>query len=250
MNSRFAVLGIGLLLAGAAQVHAQAIQLRFTPPVGQVTHYRMVNRTWTSADTSGTPTVQASMYQTQTVLAMDGPNYVVKTTFDSTVVAGGGAGRPGPGGDMMRGMAVTVHQDSRGNIISREVTPPPGLPPFIANMMTKNSGSTNGANTRVWPDAAISPGYTWTDSIPMSIPAGHGRPKQLMCRLTWKFERVDHEAGARVAIFSVAGNEGCTVTGEMAFNVDASRLAHMTMDMTSSSTDAPGRIKTNMETLP
>jgi hypothetical protein len=245
MKRHVALLGTGLLVAAAGQAQAQAIQLRFTPQVGQVTHYRMTSRTWTSADTSGAAAMEATMYQTQTVLPMDGPNYVVRTSFDSTVLGGAGAGRP----DMMRGMAVTVHQDPQGRVVSREVTPPPGLPAFVANMMTKGNTS-NGPNSRMWPEGSISPGYTWTDSMPMTV--GQGRnARQVMCHLTWKFDRVDHEGGARVAVVtttaSSAAGEACSGGGETRFDLDASRLVRSTMDMTLS---GQSHVKTLMETLP
>ena len=81
-----ALLG-ALFPALAATAHAQAIQLRYAPPVGQVTHYRIASRQWSSTDTSGAPLSQSALYQTQTILPMDGPNHVMRMTFDSTVMS-------------------------------------------------------------------------------------------------------------------------------------------------------------------
>ncbi len=247
MKNRYAVLTLGLLAAAAAQASAQAIQFKYNPAVGQVTHYRMTSRMWTTADTSGAPVMQTTMYQTQTVLPMDGPNFVVRTVFDSTVIGGAAGGR-----DMLRGMAVTVHQDARGHVVSREVTPPPGLPAFVGNMMTK-SNTSSGPNAREWPEGAISPGYTWTDSMPMSV--GRGRSaKQVMCHLTYKFERVDHEGGARVAVISTTASSGageaCSGGGQTMFDLDGSRLLRTSVDMTVATSDGQAHAKTLMETLP
>jgi hypothetical protein len=248
MTSRFAVLGAGLLLAATAQAHGQAVQLRHAPQVGQVTRYRISSSMWASADTAGAPAMQTMMYQTQTVLPMDGPNYVVKVVFDSTVMAGAGGGA-----DPLRGWAITIHQDARGNTLSTDVTAPPGVPSFLAGMMGRSMRTNKGPNSRVWPEGAISPGYTWTDSMPMSVGSGRHQ-KQVICHLTYKFERVDHQGGARVAVLSAsatsAAGEACTGGGETVFDIDGSRLVHSTMDMTVATGDGQSHIRSMMETLP
>jgi hypothetical protein len=245
MHSRFAIIGAGLLVATAAQGRAQGVQLRYNPPVGQVTHYRTASRSWSSPDTTTAPTAQVAMYQTQTVMGMDSGNYVVKTVTDSTVMEGGRGG----GRDMMRGMAVTVKMDPRGHVLSSQVTPPPGLPPIIANMLTRNSGANNNPRNRVWPEGTINPGDTWTDSMTMS--AGGGRQaKPVVFVVTYKFERLERQAGNRIVIISMTGaphgGDTGTVTGEMAVDVDAGRMAHMVSDVT----QGQGRTRMTMDMLP
>lgn len=257
MTMRYAVLGAGLLVAAAAQAEAQAVQLRFTAPVGQVTRYRTVNQMWASGDTTTAPML-STLYSTRTIMAMDGANYVVKTVMDSTVTAmpSGGGGRPGMGGDMMRGMAITQHMDPRGHVLSTEVTPPPGLPPFVANMLQRNSGSNDNRPTAVWPEGAISPGYTWTDSMVTSASAGRGRPTQVVYIVTYRLERVERTGGARLAIISMNGSRpgGQTgaVTGEIALDLDAGRLAHMVTNMTVQAQEGGSttRMRMTMEMLP
>jgi len=245
MHFRFATIGAGLLIATAAQARAQGLQLRYNPPVGQVTHYRTLSRSWSSSDTTTAPTAQVAMYQTQTVMGMDSGNYVVKTVTDSTVMQGGGS-QPR---DMMRGMAVTVKMDSRGHVLSSQMTPPPGLPPFIANMLTRNSGANNNPRNRVWPEGTINPGDTWTDSMPMSA-GGRGQQKPVVFLVTYKYVRLEHQGGDRIAIISMngapQGGEGGTITGEMAIDVDAGRMAHMVSDQT----QGQGRIMMTMDMLP
>jgi len=245
MNRHVALLGTGLLLAAAGQAQAQAIQLGFTPQVGQVTRYRMWTRMWSAGDTTAAPAMQMSMYQTQTVTGMDGANYVVKNVTDSTVMAGGG-GRPGGGMDMMRGMTVTNTMDPRGHVVSTQVTPPPGMPAFLANMMTKNAGSGDNPRNRVWPEGAISPGATWTDSMTVSTGQGRNR-QQVVLIVTYKFERLDHQGGDRIAVITLNGtNAGASITGEMDVDLDASRMAHMVTDMT----QGQQLTRMNMEMLP
>ena len=257
MMMRYAVLGAGLLVAAAAQAHAQAVQLRFAPPVGQVTRYRTVNQMWMSGDTSAAPAL-STLYTTRTIMAMDGANYVVKVVMDSTVTSmpGGGGGRPGMGADPTRGMTITQHVDPRGRVLSSEVAPPPGLPPFVANMLQRNSGSNNNRSTAVMPEGAISPGHTWTDSMVTSTSGGRGRQTQVVFIVTYTLERVEHAGAARIAVISMNGSQQGgltgTVTGEIALDVDAGRLAHMVTNMTLPSQEGGGsmRARSTMETLP
>ena len=64
MNNRSAALAAVLLAAAAAQARSQAVELRFKPVVGQVSHYTMVNQVWMGGDTSAAP-MQSTMYQTR-----------------------------------------------------------------------------------------------------------------------------------------------------------------------------------------
>jgi hypothetical protein len=257
MKTRCAILGAGLLVAAATQAHAQAVQLRFAPPVGQITHYRTVSHVWATGDTTTAP-MGSTLYTTRTVMAMDGPNYVVKTVTDSTVTTmpGGGGGRPGMGGDMMRGMAITQHMDPRGHVLSTEITPPPGLPPMVANLMQRNSGSNENRGQAVLPERPITPGTTWTDSMVTSAGGGRGRPTPVVFVVTYRFERVERSGGARLAIISMngtrAGGLNGTVTGELALDLDGGRLARMTSNMTVQAQEGGSamRMRMTMETLP
>jgi hypothetical protein len=255
MMKRYAVLSAGLLVAGAVQVQAQAVQLRFNPPVGQVTHYRTVNQVWLSGDTSGAPMV-STLYTTRTIAAKDGPNYVVRTVMDSTVTVLPGGGMQGMGGDMTRGMTITQHMDPRGRVLSSAVTPPPGLPPMVANMMQRNSGSNESRNVAVMPAGAVSPGYTWTDSMVTSSGGGRGRPAPVVFIVTYRFERVARQGGARVAILSMSGSQRGgltgTVSGSIALDLDAGRLARSEtrMTMQGQGGGGPMRMRTMMEPLP
>ena len=254
--SRMTALRAGALLcalvpAAAAAALAQAVDLRFTPSVGQVTRYKMTSQAWLSGDTTSAPMV-TTMFQTRTVVSMDGPNYVVKTVTDSTISPMAG------GRDPMRGMAVTQHLDPRGRVLSTEMTPPPGLPPFVANMMQRNSGQNANSNrTAILPDHPLNVGDTCTDTMVTSSSAGgRGRPQQVSFIVTYKLVRVETQGGSRVAVISMDGTEqggaNGTVTGEMALDLGAGRLAHMNSDMSFQPQPGAGtmRTKMTMEVLP
>jgi hypothetical protein len=257
MTIRCAVLSAGLLVTAAASAGAQAVLLRFAPPVGQVTHYRTVTQVWASGDTTAAP-LRSTLYSTRTIAAKDGPNYVVRTVMDSTatVLPGAAGGGAGMGADMMRGMTITQHMDPRGRVLSSEIEPPAGLPPMVANMMRRNSGSSDDQKVAVMPERAISPGTTWTDSMVTSASTGRGRPTPAVFTVVYRFERVARVRGARVAIISMHGTRPGgltgTITGEVALDLDAGRVARSASSMTMQSREGGGpmRMRMTMEMLP
>jgi hypothetical protein len=254
MKMRSAVLGAGLLVCSAVQAQAQAVQLRFSPPVGQVTRYRTVNRMWMTGDTSGAA-LTSTMYSTSTIASMDGPNYVVRTVMDSTVTVMPG-GMAGMGGDMTRGMTIVQHMDPRGRVLSSEVTPPPSLPPMMADAMRRGGGSNDAKGLTVMPAGAISPGYTWTDSLVTAAGGGRGRPAATVFTVTYRFERVAREGGTRLAIISMHGTQrgglSGTVTGDIGLDLDRGRVARsaMTMLMQAPEAGRSTRMRMTMDILP
>ncbi len=242
--SRAAALAGAALCAVPLAARAQAVSLQFTPAVGQVTRYKTTSQAWTTGDTTAAPMVTTA-YTTRTVVSMDGPNYVVRTTFDSTVSSAA------QGRDPMRGMAITQHMDPRGRILATEMTPPPGLPPFVASMMQRNSSSNSNRGVVV-PDHPLNPGDTWTDTMATSGDGGRGRPAPVTFIVTYKLERVE----GRTAVLSMNGAEqggmNGTVTGEMTIDLGAGRLARMTSSSVFQAQQGGGpmRVKTTVEALP
>jgi len=240
MTRRTAVLSACLLVVGGTgQTHAQTVLLRVTPPVGQATHYRSVSETWMQipgmpAGDSTQPTMTQTMFTTRTVTGMDGTARVITVVVDSSRQEMGGMGGMG-GGDMLKGMTTTQRVDPRGTVLSNDVTPPPGAPPMMAQAIRQNAGAARSA--AVMPERAIQPGETWTDS--MTIAVGPGQ--QTVFHVTYKLDRVERQAGARIAIVSwqgtvrsdsaAAGSAGGTMTGQLALDLDAGRLTSSTTDM-------------------
>jgi len=239
MTRRTSVLGVCLVVAGGiGQAHAQSVLLRVTPPVGQATHYRSVTESWMQipgmpAGDSTQPTMTQTMFTTRTVTRMEGAARIITTVVDSSRQDMAGMG--GMGGDMLRGMTTTQRVDPRGNVLSTDVTPPPGAPPEMAQAMRQGGASARGA--AVMPERAIQPGETWTDS--MTIPVGAGQ--QTVFHVTYRLERVERQGGARIAIVSWQGTvrsdsaavlgAGGTMTGQLALDLDAGRLTSSTTEM-------------------
>jgi hypothetical protein len=243
---RAGVLCLTLIPAAFSTSHAQGVRLQYTPVVGQVTRYKIVGQAWPTGDTTAAA-MTTTMYQTQTILSMDGPNYVIRTVMDSTISSAGAR-------DMMRGMAITTHVDPRGQVLSSEVTPPPGLPPFIANMLTRNNGQSSGGNRQaVMPDRPLNVGDTWTDSVTSSMGGGRGqRPQQVTYQVTYKLERVDGRVATISMNGTVQGGASGTMAGEMTLDLGAGRLTHMesTSAFQAQGGGGTARSKSTMDMLP
>jgi hypothetical protein len=161
-------------------------------------------------------------------------------------------------GDMLRGMTTTQHVDPRGHVLSGEVTPPPGAPPMMAQALRQSGAATRGA--AVMPERPIQPGETWSDS--MTVPLGGGQ--QTVFQVTYKLERVERQAGARIAIVSwqgtvrsdsaaTAGAAG-TMSGQLTLDLDAGRLVGSSTEMRITAQTPQGAMpmhsKTTMQVLP
>jgi hypothetical protein len=270
MIGRASLLGAWLVVAGGiSHARAQAVLLRVTPPVGQVTHYRSVTETWMQipgmpAGDSTQPTMKQTLFTTRTVTRMEGAARVLTTVVDSSHQEVPGMGDMGGrmGGDMLRGMTTTQHVDERGNVLSVDVTPPPAAPPMVADAI-RRSGGMGARSAAVMPERAVQPGETWTDSLTTSVGAGPQR-QQAVFHVTYTLERVEHQGGSRVAVVSLrgsvrgdsAGTPGIagTMTGELAMDLNAGRLIRSTtsMDMTAPTPQGsmPMRSKNTTQVLP
>jgi hypothetical protein len=255
----------------AARAPAQEVLLRYTPAVASVVRYRTVTQTWMAGMSRDTtvPATQLTVYTTRTVTGMDGAARVVTTVVDSTKNEMPGMGPVGAfaarmARDMMRGMSITEKIDERGRILSREVTPPQGMQAQAAQGSARNTGRVGPA----LPERAVRPGDTWTDTMVSSTSAGRGQQIETTILLTLKLERVEQQAGTRVAIISMNGTvqvdsgggaarrgmTSGTMTGEVAVALDTGRMTHTTSNLNAVvQTDRgsmPLRTKTDMEALP
>jgi hypothetical protein len=270
MIGRASVLSVGLVVAaGIAQARAQAVLLRMTPPVGQITHYRSVTESWMQipgmpAGDSTQPTMTQTMFTTRTVTGMEGAARIITTVVDSSRQEMPGMGGMGGmmGGDMLRGMTTTQHVDERGNVLSFDVTPPPGAPPMLAEAL-RRSGGMGARSSAVMPERAVRPGETWIDSVTTSVGTGPQR-QQAVFHVTYTLERVEHQGGMSVAVVSLRGSVHAdsagapgvagTMTGELAVDLDAGRLIRSitSMDMTAPTPQGsvPVRSKNTTQALP
>ncbi len=262
---RPALLVLPLAVCAAAPAAAQAVLLRMAPPAGQVTHYRTVNQSWvrlpgdSSADTTR-PYAEQTTWTTRTVGGLEGETRLVTTVVDSSATVMPSLGGAPPGGDLLRGMRLTQRIDTRGRILSTDVTPPPGLPATMARRIADNASR---AST-VLPERAIRPGETWTDSMPMAAPdSGAEAPSAF--RMTYTLQRIEHAGGARIAHIRLSGVVPADsahpdqpapgpMTGELAIDLEAGRLVRQTTEVVvplqMPNGTVPMRITSLMEALP
>jgi hypothetical protein len=262
-----AALMIAASCVAAPAAAQQTVLLRFTPPVGQVVHYRTVSQTWMripgmpAGDTTQ-PTVTQMVYTTRAVTAMHGASRVVTVTVDSSRREMPAMGGMMPSGDMLRGMITTEWIDPLGHVDSVAVTPPPGANPMVADAMRRNAGS--GRSNLPLPDHAVRPGDSWTDSLTMDFSAARGAGGATTFRLTYRLERIERQGGSRVAVIAMSGSAASDNTaaggmqsgmkGEYRLDIDASRLVSLTNDMSvemrGEQGSFPMRMHSVTETLP
>jgi hypothetical protein len=188
--------------------------------VGQVTRYRTTAETWmaipgmtdaASPDTS--PTLRVVSVSTATVAAASGDTITFVLHRDSTDFQS-------PSMPQMAEMARaslagqpptdTVRLDGRGHLIG--------------------DGAYLPAGRFVLPFEAVRPGATWRDS---STTDGGAQGMQLTAVTDYRLERVEQQAGSRIAVISVrqsqtGGNDQAqvsqTTTLELRFDLTASRM--------------------------
>jgi hypothetical protein len=244
------------VLAAAPSGAQQTVRLRLLPPVGQVSHYRTVLKTWmqipgvTSGDSSQ-PIMDQTMYSTRKIVARHGGTWTATTVIDSSRMTGMG-GRA-PAGDMYRGLVVRQTVDSLGRTDSSAVTPPAGASPAMAQAMERgNSSSHSNLSLPLHP---VRVGESWIDSTSVTVPGGQGQ-QAIQARVTYRLERLEHAGSDRVALISstmsfvthtAAASASATgvVNGTYRLDLDAGRLldasSEMTMKMNTSAGTATSR---------
>ena len=151
----------------AGQSPQAPVLLRLAPPEGQVSRYAFSMQTDVDSPmipASG-PLMTMRFFQTQTVL--DGAGEVIRyrTTIDSTTMT-----TAMPGMDMLpdlAGSAFTTETDTRGAQL--EVTDSEGLPDVPGFNM---EDFLQESSYFVLPAEQVSPGDSWTQGAPMSLPMG------------------------------------------------------------------------------
>jgi hypothetical protein len=238
MRTLTAVFSLGCLMGSLAPsgFAQERVTFRFTPPMGQVSRYRMENTTWMqnpmmpSGDPSQ-PTMIMRAWTTQTITAVEGTVRTQRTVTDSMTMdmPGMAAMMPPQARDMMnqqfqnmRGMAVVQRIDERGRTQSVQVEGG-NLPPMAREQMNQAGGMGGGfgrGGMPIFPEQGVRVGETWTDSQTISMDGGGmgrgmpggagGRGASAGWNITFRLERVENRAGSRVAVVSFNGTMGAT----------------------------------------
>lgn len=236
---------VGLVMpcvAAAPATAQQSARLRYAPPVGQVSHYRMTVKTWARVPRlASRDTVELIMadtvYSTQRILSRRHGLTVMTVSLDSSRIATKLPVALSP--ESSRGVILREVIDSLGRRDSTAVTIPPHANRMVAQLLKK--AGMGGAGLSV-PPRRVRVGESWTDSMSTSTVVPEGGKSQdyyVHTRSTYRLERLEHRGADRVAVFSAkivstgtAGSrkESSTGTGLYRFDLNASRLISATLE--------------------
>ncbi len=160
------------------------VLLRLAPPEGQVSRYAMTVQMDTDSPMmpSTGPLMTMRAHQTQFVLGVEDEVVRMRTTIDSTATTMGVAM---PRMDMLpdfAGSVFTGEFDTRGRLLGGMHTE--GLPTvdgFDPESLFQNTGHF------ILPEEEVSPGDSWTQGAPMSLPMGPAGSVSVEVSTTYTF---------------------------------------------------------------
>jgi len=208
------------------------ILLRVAPPVGQVSHYRVVSET--SIDMEGMPmmgsgvSMSQTMFLTNTVLEETGELLTISTVIDSVDVdAPGMMGMVGQTLERIEGASMETVMSTRGDYQRAKVdesTVPSDMVSAFGVMQESFGGLSLGL-----PEEAVGPGATWTVPVTKTVSTpGMGEMVQ-GGEMSFVFERTEEGEDGRHAILSFTGVHTQGLGG------DPSAQVTMEMDMSGES---------------
>ena len=225
------------------------ILLRLVPPEGQVSRY--AHSTQAEVEFPMMPSSQVMTmrtYQTQTVVGVADEVIRVRTTIDSASTA---MPTPAPGMDMpdFSGSILTAEMDTRGRVLGViDSEGFPDIPGFDPESFLRE------ASHFVFPGEEVSPGDSWTQDAPMSLPMGPIGAMSMEMEMTYIFVSlegslatvslegpIDMQLDAGVGRMTATGTMTGTMVVDLAegrFQSQSSRasfdmsMAAMTMGMT------------------
>lgn len=162
--------GMALSLLSPLTLTAQGPQapvlLRLAPLEGQVSRYALSVETEVDSPMtpSSGPLMTLRIQQTQTVLGVEDEMVRYRTTIDSTTAT---SAMPGMDIPDLSGSAFTVEFDTRGRMLG--VTSTEGLPE-VAGLGPESLFQQS--TFFVLPEQEVSPGDSWTQDAPLSLPMG------------------------------------------------------------------------------
>jgi len=229
-------------VTGSAAATQEPILLRLDAPVGRVTQYHRQTQSWLPGFSTTTPENVMTDFSTESVTAAEGD---VRTL--STVVVSSQMDMPEerPAKNVLKGMTTIRRVDSRGRVLSSEVTK-------SGKGMQGGAAAEHAASTFTLPEGPVRVGDTWTATETMPLgPGTAGRTATL--HVAYRLERIGSEGGERVAVVSMNGTvtgwlelaglyphqylapssrqPSGTLTGEIHIGLSAKRIVGLTMSM-------------------
>jgi hypothetical protein len=260
MRRPVSLIATGLIAAATcAPASAQeSVLLRMDPPAGQATRYRTEMQVWMSmgampgmremmqgqeVDTTQPMMVQ-TIFTTDSVRSVEGDVRAISTVIDSVQMDWPGMPMMRQmGGNiagMMRGVTMIRRMDTRGRVLSTEITSMGGM----GNMPGMGRGgrmAMGGSRSLALPEGPVRVGDTWTAADTTQVPAGPGGQASATFQVTYRLERLERQGSARIAVISMRGDlqaasgeqmaTSGSMSGEARVNLGAKRMIGMSMDM-------------------
>ena len=244
----FVILSIGLVTSA----HAQRVQLRLAPDVGLVSSYTMTNDMFVESAmmpmaSPDMPMVHQSIQMTQKVTAANGNTREIEVILDSVSMEMPMMGGQMPGMPNLNGTRSVMTMDTRGTVLSTEVTGD-SLPAMVREVAGQMSNGMAGIGFN-FPEDPVRPGESWDASQDFTIPGGGAsgsREVTTTLDAEYRLERVENNGGAQHAVIAfegvlaqttmsnpMMGEMGIsgTMSGEMTVDLDRGRLVNSAMKM-------------------
>ena len=234
------------------------ILLRLAPSEGQVSRYAQT----TQAEVENpmmpsTPVMSMRTHQTQTVLGVADEVIRLRTAIDSASTT---MAMAPPGTDMpdFSGSVLTTEMDTRGRILG--VISTEGMPD-VAGFSPESLFRE--ASYFVFPEEEVSPGDSWTQNAPMSLPMGAVGAMSMEVEVTYTFVSlegslatlsfegpIDMQLDAGVGGMTATGTMTGTMVVDLAEGRFQSQSTRASFDMSMAGMTMETNVTTTMELLP
>jgi hypothetical protein len=259
--------------AASAAAAQEPLQLRISPAVGQILHYRTDVDAWLNTQLlpqgdPALPTFRIALYTNRTATHPDSGMIIFTDVTDSSRFE-----MPrirdvqpqlAPAGDYMRGMRTETLVDRRGRSVSTRVLTAPAMPqdlPVLIRGMQSLALTGQRLSTFSFPAFPIRPGDTWTDSVRYDLGADQSIAPALVTGggaglATFRFERIEQRGAVQVAVLTAAGRVSAGAQDvALSSTLIVSASAQMDVDVATglvlrSQMDMQGPMATRLGTIP
>ena len=265
-----------LLLLGCAASAAAAqepLLLRINPAAGQIMHYRTDVDAWLNTPLlpqgdPALPTFRIALFTNRTATHPDSGMIIFTDVTDSSRFEMPRIRDVQPqlaaSGDYMRGMRTETLVDQRGRSVSTRVLTAPAMPqdlPVLIRGMQSLALTGQRLSTFNFPDRAISPGDTWTDSVRYDLGGDQSIAPALVTGggaglANFRFERLEQRGAVQVAVLSATGRVSAGAQDVVASStLVVSATAQMDIDVATglvlrSQMDMQGPMASRLGTIP
>lgn len=183
-------------VTGAATIARDPVLLRMDAPAGRVVQYHTQTKSWLPGFDSALPSMVTTDVATESITAVDGDTRTLSTVVVSSHVDMPGTPQVGAEKDTLKGMTTVRRMDSRGRVLSSEMT--------RKGQGMDGPAAPHAASTFTLPEGPVRVGDTWTATETMPMGPGTGG-KTATVKVTYRLERIGLKGDVPVAVISMNG---------------------------------------------